>query len=391
MIANGIVYTLAGGVNGGYADGEAAAARFSGPRALVIDAQNNIYVADTGNNVIRKISGGKVTTFAGNGKAGYKDGASKDAQFNTPSGLVMDKSGFLYVADTQNHVIRKISPAGNVSTVAGKTEGIAGFRNGLAEEALFNEPAALVLDSQDNLYIADAGNQLIRKLSAGNVVTLAGSIGTIIPGTTYYKGELNFPKGLTILENGILIVADTWNSRLRAVLPTGQIVTLAGTGVFGKVTGAIDEAVLGRPTGTTYFNHKLYISDADNHLIWELDINPDNLQVRSDFAEPSEQIQIWVNGERLVTTTDSQPYLWQERTMLPLRLLCEKLGWTVNWTKEGTITITKGSQEKILTTTNPNLQLKNSRTMAGVRYFAEMFGGTVDWVSSFRAVDIWIK
>lgn len=292
------------------ANGEAAKALFNKPRALAIDAQHNIYVADTGNNVIRKITDGKVTTFAGNGKAGYKDGTSKEAQFNAPSSLVIDKNGYIYVADTLNHVIRKISPSGFVSTFAGTTAGNAGFRDGPAGEALFNEPAALALDSQENLYIADSGNQRIRKVSGWNVVTVAGSVDAMIFGTTYYQGgyhdgqaqeaAFNFPKGLTVLDNGTVIIADTWNSRIRAFLPNGQVVTLVGTGVNGKLPGSVDEAMLSRPVGLAYYNHTLYISDADNHLVWQMNLNPEDLQARSNFAEPAEQIQLWVNGRRLV-------------------------------------------------------------------------------------------
>jgi hypothetical protein len=135
VIANGMVDTVAGSSKGtdaygfslgGLVDGDADKARFNKPRAVLVDGQGTIYVVDTGNNIIRKISQGKVSTYAGTGKAGFRNGSVREAQFNAPSGLALDKAGNLYVADTLNNVIRKISPQGFVTTYAGKNTGEAG-------------------------------------------------------------------------------------------------------------------------------------------------------------------------------------------------------------------------------------------------------------------------
>jgi len=404
---NGMVATVAGSSKytdsygfplGGLADGDVDKAIFNQPRAVLVDSQGTIYVADTGNNVIRKISQGKVTTYAGTGKAGFRNGSGRNAQFNAPSGLALDKTGNLYVADTLNNVIRKISPQGFVTTYAGKNTGEAGYRDGSLAEAEFNEPVALAMDSQDNLYIVDSGNQLIRKIAKGQVETVAGTQGPLLSGTNYIQGSFrdgswteaafNFPKGITVLDNGTLIIADTWNSRIRAVLNNGQVITLVGTGENGKAPGPLYQAVLGSPVGVAYYNKNLYIADADNNLIWQMPLNPTELKALPNFAPPSEEIQIWVNSVRLELNANNKPYVQEERTIVPLRAICEKLGYRVDWATDGTITITKGNWQKVFTAQNPNLQYKNGYTMVGLRYLAESMGYKVEWVPEYRAVTI---
>lgn len=310
----------------------------------------------------------------------------------------MDRAGNLYVADTLNNVIRKISPQGLVTTYAGKNTGEAGYRDGSLAEAQFNEPAALAMDSQDNLYIVDSGNQLIRKIAKGRVETVAGTQGALLLGTNYIQGSFrdgsrteaafNFPKGITVLENGTLIIADTWNSRIRAVLNTGQVITLAGTGENGKAPGPLYQAVLGSPVGVAYYNKNLYIADADNNLIWQMPLDPTELKALPNFAPPSEEIQIWVNGARLELDAKNKPYIQEGRTILPLRAICQKLEYQVDWTADGTITITKGNRQRVFTAGDPNLRNNNGYTMIGLRYLAESMGYKVEWVPMYRAVII---
>jgi sugar lactone lactonase YvrE len=407
VIANGTVSTVAGSSKGtdsygfplgGLVDGDVDKAMFNKPRAVVVDGKGTIYVADTGNNVICKISQGKVTTYAGTGKAGFRNGSVREAQFNAPSGLALDKAGNLYVADTLNNVIRKISPQGFVTTYAGKNTGEAGYKDGSLDVAEFNEPAALVIDSQDNLYIVDSGNQLIRKIAKGQMETAAGTQGALLSGTNYIQGSFrdgsrteaafNFPKGITFLENGTLIIADTWNSRIRAVLSNGHVTTLVGTGENGKAPGPLYQAVLGSPVGVAYYNKNLYIADADNNLIWQMPLNPAELKALPDFAPPSEEVQIWVNGVRLEFDANSKPYIREGRTMVLLQAFCQKLECRIDWTADGTITITKGNRQKVFTAGDPNLMNNNGYTMVGLRYLAESMGYKVEWVPEYRAVVI---
>ena len=170
-----VVRVLAGDGVAGMRDGEADRARFSDPFGVAIAADGTIYVADAGDaQRIRRIApDGRVSTFAGGG-SGYVDGAASAARFDTPSALAIDAAGTLYLADTGNHVIRRITPDGIVSTIAG--DGVAGYRDGSAAEARFNGPVGVAVDGAGRIIVADTYNDRIRAIERdGTVVTLAGS------------------------------------------------------------------------------------------------------------------------------------------------------------------------------------------------------------------------
>jgi sugar lactone lactonase YvrE len=165
---NGVVSTLAGGERG-FADGIAAAAQFNTPSALAIDADGTIYVADTGNNAIRRVApDGRVSTVAGDGVAGYRDGAAAQARFNGPIGVAIDGSGRLFVADTYNDRIRVIDRNGTVTTIAG---GEPGALDGLAVDARFDTPCGVAVARDGTLYVADTGNDAVRAISPIGLVT----------------------------------------------------------------------------------------------------------------------------------------------------------------------------------------------------------------------------
>src|SRR5450830_1871608 len=160
---NGVSTTLAGSTEG-YAEGAPTAAAFNTPSGLAIDAAGNLYVADTGNNAIRKIKpDGTVSTLAGDGLAGDKDGKGAGAQFNGPVGVAVDAAGVVYVTDTYNDRIRRIAPDGTVTTIAGGKR--AGMADGAAAQALFDTPTGIALGAAGELYIADTANHAIRKLA----------------------------------------------------------------------------------------------------------------------------------------------------------------------------------------------------------------------------------
>ncbi|HEY4195977.1 MAG TPA: hypothetical protein VGM63_10605, partial [Mucilaginibacter sp.] len=160
-------------------DGTGSAASFNNPTGVAVDASGNVYVADLLNNLIRKIApGGVVTTLAGSGSIGSADGTGASASFYFPNSLAVDALGNVYVTDDVNNLIRKITPGGVVTTFAGT--GLAGSANGLGTTASFSDPAGITLDIAGNAYVADANNNLIRKISpAGLVTTLAGVLPTI--------------------------------------------------------------------------------------------------------------------------------------------------------------------------------------------------------------------
>jgi sugar lactone lactonase YvrE len=235
-----LVFTpLAGGQTGSL-DGAGSAAQFDQPSGLAIDSQGNLYVADTGNSTIRKVTpSGVVTTLAGTaGMTGSADGQGSAALFSSPTGIALDSSGNVYVTDTGNGTIRKITASGDSSTIAG-TPGTMGSSNGTGADALFNAPTGISVDPSGNLYVADSGNDTIR------VITPAGSV-TTLAGLALQTGEIdafgigarfNNPTGVTLDADGNVYVNDTGNFALREITPAGSVSTLATLPTRGSVGG----------------------------------------------------------------------------------------------------------------------------------------------------------
>ncbi len=264
----GVVSTLAGNGTEGFADGGSSVAEFGDPTGLVADAQGNIYVADAPNNRIRKITpAGIVSTLAGSGTAGFADGSGPAAQFNFPDGMAMDVQGNIYVADGSGNLIRKVTPAGVVTTFAGS--GTAGYADGAATAAQFYYPIGIATDAQGNLYVADAENQRIRKItSAGVVSTLAGGG---LPGLTDGSGssaQFYFPRGLATDAQGNVYVADLYNNAIREITPAGVVNTIAGNGTQGFVDGNGATAEFYYPSGVAVDVHgNIFVADQNNNRI----------------------------------------------------------------------------------------------------------------------------
>ena len=232
----GTVTTLAGCVGEpGSNDGTGSSARFDRPLGLAADALGNLYVADSGNCVIRKVTPeGAVSTLAGNaGNAGSADGTGREARFRTPNDVAVDGAGNVYVADTYNHTIRKVTPSGSVTTLAGKVEmksgqPVGGFADGKAGTAKFRTPRALAVDGAGNVYVADTDNALVRKITpAGTVKTMAGSVGI----TGYLNGtnsaaRFSSPQSLAVDSAGNVFIADTGNQNIRKMTPAGAVTTV---------------------------------------------------------------------------------------------------------------------------------------------------------------------
>jgi secreted PhoX family phosphatase len=274
----GIVQRLAGlPKQKGGVDGEGDQARFFLPNSLTIDRQGNLYVADLGNQAIRKITPkGVVTTLAGKlGAIGYADGPGAQARFSRPHGIEVVSDGTVYVADAMNHVIRKITPAGVVSTVAGKAME-AGAVDGPGAKARFFMPYAITVDSKGNMYVADRGNNAIRKVTPDGVVsTLAGKL--LAEGHADGPGsEARFssPRGITIDATGNLFVADYDSCLIRRITPDGFVTTIAGkAGEAGSSDGPGSEARFNGPHGVAVDRKgRLFVADSDNHLIRMLTI-----------------------------------------------------------------------------------------------------------------------
>jgi hypothetical protein len=269
----GAVTTFAGSsAKYGTTDGTGAAAGFRNPQGIAIDSTGNIYVADSSNNTIRKVTtNGVVTTFAGTaGASGTTDGTGVAARFAGPIGLTLDSTGNLYVADTSNHTIRKITSAGVVTTFAGGA-GLTGTTNGTGTAARFYNPFGVTIDSSGNLFVADAANYTIRKITpAGAVTTFAGGAG--VSGSTDGTGtaaRFNYPYSLTIDGSANLYVADTYNHTIRKITSAGVVTTLAGSaGSYGSTDGTGSAARFLNPSGITIDSSgNLYVADQGNHTI----------------------------------------------------------------------------------------------------------------------------
>jgi secreted PhoX family phosphatase len=211
----------------GSTDGTGRSARLRNPQGLAIDGAGNLYVADTGNQTIRKITpDGVVTTLAGlAGSGGYADGAGSTARFSAPRGIAADSAGNVFVADG-THTIRAITPAGVVTTVAGLA-GSPGSGDGAGAAARFRDPPGIAVDAAGNLYVADQGNHTIRKITAGVVTTLAGSAGA--PGYADGIGSaarFKDPEGIAVDTAGNVYVADRGNNAIRKITPDGVVSTV---------------------------------------------------------------------------------------------------------------------------------------------------------------------
>jgi sugar lactone lactonase YvrE len=272
---NGVVSTFVGraGLHGTN-NGTGTAAEFYAPASMATDLLGNLYVADWGNSSIRKITReGIVTTYAGSPLVpGSADGLGTAARFRGPRGLALDSAGNLFVADTDNHTIRKIGPAGMVTTLAG-SPGLAGTNNGTGSAARFGYPYSIALDPVGNLFVADGGNNTIRKITpAGDVTTLAGSAGQ--PGETdgnAAAARFHFPIAVAVDYLTNLYVADAWNYAIRKISPAGIVTTLAGYkgyGGSGSVDGTGSAARFNYPSGVAVDNSgNVFVADYENCTI----------------------------------------------------------------------------------------------------------------------------
>lgn len=250
---DGVVGTLAGSTEG-FADGAGAAAQFHTPSGLALDRAGNLYVADTGNHAIRKISPqGVVTTLAGTGVAGFRDGAGTQAQFNGPIGVAVDAMGRVYVADTYNDRIRVIHTNGQVNTLAGGER--PGYQDGAGAEARFDTPTALVVDEAGVVWVADTRNDVIRRIDAGGVVSTL----QLIPEHEY---GMRRPLSLALTHDGYLYVGEQ---------APGRVFQLSRRGEWRVLTGDTQDQRMARPAGLAVDSAgTLHVTDASSYRVYRI-------------------------------------------------------------------------------------------------------------------------
>ena len=267
---NHMVSTIAGSGVEGFADGVGTNAVFGSPKSICIDNQGNLYVTDFWNYKIRKITpAGVVTTVAGT-TPGFADGTVATAKFSYLGGICIDAQGNLYVADGGNNRIRKITPSGMVSTVAGST---GGHQDGVGTSAQFDYPTGICIDSSNTLFVTEFfGGKLIRKIDTlGMVTTVAGSTWGYADGQGT-AAQFKYPRSICVDNSGNLFVADTDNNRIRKITPSGLVSTYSGS-VSGYLDGFIADALFYGPTRICFdsSNNVLILGDLNNYKIRKIE------------------------------------------------------------------------------------------------------------------------
>ena len=318
VTAAGVVTTLAGLAGSfGSSNGTGSDGRFYYPYGVAVDTNGNIYVADTFNHTIRKVTtAGVVTTLAGlAGSSGTNDGTGSDARFYEPGGVAVDTNGNVYVADTVNNAIRKVTAAGVVTTLAGFA-GSSGTNNGTVSDARFYHPYGVAVDTNGNVYVADTGNNTIRMVTAAGVVTtlagLAGSSGGA--NGTGSAARFYNPNGVAVDADGNVYVADTYNDTIRKVTEAGVVTTLAGLALnSGTNNGTGSAARFYYPSGVAVDSAgNVYVADSNNQTIRKGNVLKTALTVTANNASRtygsvnrtfSATVSGFVNGDTLAVVS----------------------------------------------------------------------------------------
>lgn len=350
---------------GGLVDGQL----FQHPLGLEVDAKGRVYVADAGNHAIRRITPeGHVETLAGNGILGLDDGKRENAQFYHPSDIAVAQDGTVYVADTLNHAIRKIAPDGTVTTLtqpgkraveasSGEVTYAGGYKDGALSQAMFNEPYAVELDGQGNLYVSDSGNHVIRYIDfqAKKVSTVAGSLPRTAKGSVYADGALyakggfkdgtadqarfHFPKGLDLTSEGGVLIADRMNHRLR-YFKDGRVYTLAGTGEEGTSDGLETQAQFNRPLDVAVLSDgTVAVADAFNHRL--------RMVERYTLPIGEKRSRISLVYEKEVLMLEPSPAVRQGRMMVSFRSFLNRLGYDVETNGSVVTWMQDGEQDRV--------------------------------------------
>ncbi len=249
-----MVTTVAGEGSAGFADGSSLLAKFNTPADVVVAVDGSIYVTDANNSRIRKIMGSQVSTFAGNGTSGIINGAGISAQFSYPYTIALDANGNFYISDLNDDRIRKISSGADVATYEIKDYDFPGF---------FIAVQGMAADVQGNIFVADTYNQRIRKINVSQeVTTIAGGDNAGFRNGNGTEARFNHPSGIAIDKHGNLYVPDPYNFRIRKITPGGDVSSFAGSGIFGHADGEPADARFTFPVDIVIDSREnLYVAD----------------------------------------------------------------------------------------------------------------------------------
>lgn len=371
---------------GGYIDGDVNEALFNRPRGVAVAGNGAILVADTGNHAIRQIFEGEVTTIAGGLNSGYKDDRSYDASFYFPSGLAIDGDGNIFVADTLNNLIRKIDLAAYVTTFAGQKD----------NTALLNEPVGLAFGKDGNLYVADGGNHSIKKISPdGKIEKVAGKVSVKDAESGYWSGGylnsagsesyFNFPKGIAVNEDGIIYVADSYNHLIRGIDLNARVFTAAGSGVAGKNIGGAGRVDFDGPVAVAWAKDTLFVADHWNNRI--IMIPDTGVYLAPIETHEKGSIPVFLNGRETIFP-DVQPFIIDGRVRVPVRAIAEAWGGEVSWNEEArAFTVLSNGQVVEFTEAAGDFFTHQGRSMIQLRTLGEKLGLKVEWLNGIVAIE----
>jgi len=447
----GMITTVAGNGTEGYSGdgGRATNAELANPWDVAVDSSGNLYIADTLNNVIRKVdSNGIITTITGNGfcklsryevfnNGGYAgdNGPAAGAELNAPEAMAVDASGDIYIADTFNLRIRKTDTSGKITTVAGDGGGnpdSGGYSgdNGPAVRAELSQPAGVAVDAAGDIYISDQNNNRIRKVdSKGIITTIAGS--STIAGYTSNRelstdSEICNPSGLAVDAAGNLYMADGFHCIRKIDTAAGTIITIAGNinnPGFSGDGGLANGAEIAYPTGVAVDRSgNIYISDSGNNRIRKVDTTGiiTTEAGNGTMVASGQQAAVFTVGQKSYIlgkqsyAIDAPPFISKGRTLVPVRFLADAVGAQASWdptTKKVTINrtavgysvaeLTIGSTDMISYSGNGNTcaipqttimdvapVIVSNRTYLPARYVAESFGFNVSWNAATQSIAV---
>lgn len=397
--------------SGALIDGYRENAMFMKPSGVFVCPNGDVIIADTGNHAIRRMDTDFVITIAGNGAAGFNDGKEGEAQFNHPGSAAMCPDGFIYVADTLNHVIRRIDIDGNVIVFAGSPQE-SGFADGSLTQARFFEPVGLDINADGVIFIADSANHAIRMIEDGLVYTIAGKPGETDRSTGYPQGDyidgenelvrFNFPRDIALMPNGDILVADSLNHAIRMITPE-QTKTIAGNGMAGQFYASAENLKLTRPEGVYTNGHTLFISDTHNNRVLSvplteriLDGRPSRGRMLVDTGISTDSrysyrgdIRVFI-GDRWVDMGRVAPWNTADAIYVPIRPLFEALGATVTLDQHSdSLTISIQEWDTVLVLDIDYFILRGI-AVTTIEEIERLFPHTFEWFPEFSTIALHI-